>query len=129
MGEVLRRLLAVVVIAGIVTLYGCASSKPSGKYSSKNNQPGAAVALKVEGVIGAVYLSENGDRLTASFNTKTNSVTITLPSGNKTILPRALSGSGARYSNERETFWEHQGVATYWVGEKKVFQGKVAESK
>lgn len=129
MEMVLRRLAAVVVIAGILTLCGCASSKPSRKSSSKNNQPGAAVALKDESVIRAVYISEQGKRLKASFDNRAKSVTITLPSGNNTTLPRAISGSGARYSNGRETFWEHHGEATYWVGEKKAFQGKVVEPK
>ena len=129
MGAVLRRLAVVVVIAGVFTLCGCVSSKPSGKASSKNNQPGASVPLKVNGVITAIYISEQGARLKASFDTKANTVTITLPSGNETTLPRAISGSGARYSNDRETFWEHHGEASYWIGEKRVFQGKVEESK
>ncbi|MBW2206432.1 MAG: MliC family protein [Deltaproteobacteria bacterium] len=129
MGEVLRRLAVVVVIAGVFTLSGCVSSKPSGKSSSINNQPGAVGALKDESVIRAIFISEQGARLKASFDTKANTVTITLPSGNETTLPRAISGSGARYSNERETFWEHHGEASYWIGGKRVFQGKVEESK
>ena len=129
MGKVLRRLAVLVVIAGVFTLCGCVSSKPSGKSSSKNSQPGASVPLKVNGVIKAIYISQEGARLEASFDTKANTMAITLPSGRSITLPRAISGSGARYSNERETFWEHHGEASYWIGEKRVFQGKVEESK
>lgn len=127
MGEVLRRLAVVVVMAGVFTLCGCVSPKPSGKASSKDSQPGASVP--VNDVIKAIYISPKGARLKASFDTKANTVAITLPSGRSITLPRAISGSGARYSNDRETFWEHHGEASYWIGEKRMFQGKVQESK
>ena len=129
MGEVLRRLAVVVVVAGVLILCGCESSKTSGKSFSKNTQPGAAVALKDNSVRGAIYISGKGARLIAFFDTKADTVTITLPSGRDITLPRAISGSGARYSNDHETFWEHHGEASYWIGEKRVFQGKVEQSK
>lgn len=75
--------------------------------------------------ITAIYLSGKGETLTAMFDTADRSVEITLPDGKKIRLPVAVSGSGARYSNGNEVFWEHQGVGSYWVGGHLVFQGKI----
>ena len=38
---------------------------------------------------------------------------------------QAISGSGARYTNATGTFWEHQGEATYSVGDNIIFVGRV----
>jgi membrane-bound inhibitor of C-type lysozyme len=74
--------------------------------------------------ITALYLSEKGETLTALFDTADRSVEVTLPDGEKIRLPVAVSGSGARYSNGHEVFWEHQGVGSYWVGGRLVFRGR-----
>lgn len=119
MGEVLRRMIMVLLAFVAFILLGCVSSDTSG----------ASAPLKVNGVKKASYVSEKGSRLEASFDTTANTVTILLPSGKKITLPRALSGSGARYSNGDETFWEHHGFASYWIGATRIFHGKVEEPK
>ena len=73
----------------------------------------------------AVYISERGSRLTACFNKNSHTVTVLLPNGREVTLPLAVSASGARYSNDRETFWEHHGEASYWINKKLAFRGKV----
>lgn len=76
--------------------------------------------------IRACYFSEKGETLTAVFDTADRSVEIVFKGG-KIRLPVAVSGSGARYSNGNEVFWEHQGVGSYWVGDRLVFQGKIKD--
>jgi len=75
--------------------------------------------------VKAVYVSEKGERLSASFDRVSRTVTVSLPKDRVVTLPLALSASGARYSNGRETFWEHQGEASFRIDEKPVFQGKI----
>jgi membrane-bound inhibitor of C-type lysozyme len=75
----------------------------------------------------AVYRSATGETMTAQFDTGTDTAEIRLPNGRRVILPRARSGSGARYSDGKETFWEHQGEGSYWTGEALIFQGRVQE--
>lgn len=69
------------------------------------------------------YVSVKGEVLTASFDTNSNHVHVTLPDNQAISLPISISGSGARYSNAFETFWEHQGKATYSKGGKVIFEG------
>jgi len=73
----------------------------------------------------AVYNSDRGTRLKAYFDKTSHTVTVSLTSGREVTLPLAVSASGARYSNDRETFWEHHGEASYWINEELVFRGKV----
>lgn len=40
-----------------------------------------------------------------------DAVLIDLPNGTSVTLPIAMSGSGARYTNNTVTYWEHQGTA------------------
>lgn len=72
----------------------------------------------------AVYVSEQGQRLTARFDIPGKKVRLVLPGGKTLTLPVAMSGSGARYSNGAQTFWEHQGSAIYEEGETLLFEGK-----
>jgi len=72
----------------------------------------------------AVYVSEQGQRLTARFDIPGNTVRLVLPGGKRLTLPVAMSGSGARYSNGAQTFWEHQGSAIYEEGGRLLFEGK-----
>jgi len=82
----------------------------------------AAFASETRSV--AVYVSERGQRLTACFDIPGKTVRLALPGGGSVTLPVALSGSGARYSNGPQTFWEHQGSATYEEGGRLLFEGK-----
>ena len=72
----------------------------------------------------ARYRSGDGKLLKAVFDLKQNQVLLTLPDGRKLTLPAAMSGSGARYSNGAESFWEHQGVGRYFKGDLLLFEGR-----
>lgn len=73
--------------------------------------------------VAAAYRAGDGARLEACFDLDRNTVTVGLADGSRVVLPAALSGSGARYSDGARTFWEHQGVGRYFVGEKLLFEG------
>ena len=76
--------------------------------------------------VAAGYTAADGKQLEACFDLAGNKVTLRLPDTAVVTLPSAMSASGARYSNGSLTFWEHQGVGRYFVGEKLVFEGKPA---
>lgn len=71
----------------------------------------------------ASYRSSRGEVLKAAFDLNLHQVTVTLPGGRGVTLPSAPSGSGARYSNGTETFWEHQGVGRFFKGDTVLFEG------
>jgi membrane-bound inhibitor of C-type lysozyme len=75
-------------------------------------------------ILTAVYVSEKGETLTATFDTRKDTVTVTMPGGRSLKLPGALSASGARYSDGRDVFWEHHGEGTLWINDAVVFRGK-----
>jgi len=77
--------------------------------------------------LSAVYVAADGKRLSAVFDTGAKTVTVTLPTGRKVTLPQAMSGSGARYTNGKETFWDHHGEGSFWEGEKLIFQGQAQD--
>jgi hypothetical protein len=123
----------VILALVLVTLAAC-STRP-GAEPSKNAPPPAPVVAAAPpagaespGVLPpVVYVSDSGAHLTAVFDNTTGTVRVTLPDGRQVTLPRAVSGSGARYSDGQETFWEHHGEGTYTVEEKVVFQGKAVD--
>jgi membrane-bound inhibitor of C-type lysozyme len=61
--------------------------------------------------------------LKAFFDLNLHLVRVTLPNGRIVTLPAAMLGSGARYSNGTETFWEHQGTGRFFKGETLLFEG------
>ncbi len=74
--------------------------------------------------IRAVYRSPEGETLEVLFNTRLRTATVEL-SGERTLrLPQVISASGARYSDGENTFWEHQGEGSFWVGGELLFSGK-----
>ena len=61
------------------------------------------------------YKSQDGKRFTARYCSLSdgtlNFVKITMPDGKKYTLPQIISGSGVRYTDEREiVWWTHQGT-------------------
>jgi membrane-bound inhibitor of C-type lysozyme len=62
--------------------------------------------------------------LTASYDRQTDSVIPGLADGSTARLSRVISGSGARYADDSMIFWEHQGEASLWSGEKLIFKGR-----
>ena len=76
--------------------------------------------------VGATYRSDSGKQLNACFDLNRNTVTVVLADGSRVVLPAAVSGSGARYSDGKRTFWEHKGIGRYFVGETVLFEGGAA---
>jgi len=73
----------------------------------------------------AVFRSADGKTLAATFDLEQDQVTVTLPDGRVVTLPSAPSASGARYGNDDEIFWEHQGTARFFTGDTVIFEGMV----
>ena len=95
-------------------------------YEGNGGYAKTADTCPVRAASRATYVSEDGESLTARFDNKAHTVAVNLPDGKIIILPQVLSGSGVRYSNNRETFWEHHREASYWIGEELIFRGKAA---
>ncbi len=74
----------------------------------------------------ATFVSSAGEELTASYDMQADTVKVRFRDGSTAVLPRALSGSGARYADDRMVFWEHQGTVSVWIDEKLIFQGAAA---
>jgi len=72
----------------------------------------------------ASYLSVSGTTIHATYYTD-KTVKLKFSDNNSLILPIAVSGSGARYANDRYQWWEHQGEATYSIDGKVVFVGNI----
>ena len=73
--------------------------------------------------VAARYVAANGKQLSACYDLEQQTVRIVLDNGSRVVLPAALSGSGARYSDGTRTFWEHQGVGRYLVNDALQFEG------
>lgn len=70
--------------------------------------PQAATESAVsEEVIKAIFYCADGKSIDAEFDNANNQVNLTLSDGRVWTLPRAISGSGARYANtdESQVFW------------------------
>lgn len=87
--------------------------------------PLSAATLPCSGTqqVPATYAAAGGEQLQACFDLVRKNVTVGLADGSRVVLPVAVSGSGARYSDGTRTFWEHQGIGRYFVGEKLLFEG------
>ncbi len=85
---------------------------------------GVCYAKNSESAVAAVFISSQGERLTARFDTGSKMVTLELSDGTIITLPVAVSASGSRYSDGKTTFWEHQGGVTLYSGEMLLFEGK-----
>ncbi len=71
-----------------------------------------------------IYVSEMGDGLMAAHNPTNQTVMVIFSDRRAFTFHQAISASGVRYTNETSVFWEHQGEATYSVGNKIIFTGK-----
>ena len=69
--------------------------------------------------------AEKGEAVTASYDIQGGTVQVILRDKSQVKFYQAISGSGARYTNATGTFWEHQGEATYSVGDNIIFVGRV----
>jgi len=127
-GVPMRLILANAMLALVLALAACtpAPVPPATEEQAAADQPFSDVApdqVRIE----ARYVSATGERLVAVFDNTADTVTVTLPGGRTVTLPRAVSGSGARYSDGNDTFWDHHGEGTFTTGETIVFQGKAEE--
>ena len=73
------------------------------------------IALTVEIGPPVTYESANGDRFVARYGSLSDGsldfVKLKMPNGREYTLPQAVSGSGARYTDDREiVWWEHRGT-------------------
>lgn len=97
----------------------------------KDVAPVKTVNLKITvlpaetGIAVATYRSASKKSVTAFFDTAKKQVTVILPEGRTVTLTEAMSASGARYANDSESFWEHQGTGRFFTGETVVFEGAV----
>jgi membrane-bound inhibitor of C-type lysozyme len=84
----------------ILSLSSCDTGKNDSGLSVKMSPP-------------VYYQSKNGDRFVAQYGSLSDGslhfVKIKMPDGREYTLPQAISGSGSRYTDERElVWWEHQ---------------------
>jgi len=86
-----------------------------------------AESIDLANKITVTYLSDDHNKLIVKFDVANDSVEVTLPDGRQVNLPRGISASGVRYTDEKETFWEHHGEGSYWVGDELIFRGKAKE--
>jgi len=124
----MRLISATVFLIVALGLAACtpAPAPPAAEEKATADDPFSDVApdqVRIE----ARYVSATGERLVAVFDNAADTVTVTLPGGRTVTLPRAVSGSGARYSDGTDTFWDHHGEGTFTTGETTVFQGKAEE--
>ena len=70
-----------------------------------------------------VFVAPGGQILVLAYDLKADWVLLWLDDGRFFRLPRALSASGARYSDGDHTFWEHQGSASVEIDGQVVFEG------
>ena len=71
--------------------------------------------LKVKMGLPVYYESENGDRFVARYGSLSDGslyfVKVKMPDGQEYTLPQVISGSGVRYTDERDlVWWTHQGT-------------------
>lgn len=80
--------------------------------------------------VSATY-SDGKSEVMANFDNDADTVTFSHPSLGAVTLPRALSGSGARYANGDETlvFWEHQGELTITKDDEVIFKGNKEDNQ
>lgn len=69
------------------------------------------------------FLSPGGEKLALVYDLKADWALLWLDDGSFFRLPRALSASGARYSDGTHTFWEHQGSGVVDMDGQVIFEG------
>ena len=84
----------------VVLLFGCA-------------QKHTTVELSVRGGNKITYINENGDHITAKYYSLSDSslefVKVTMPGSKEYTLPRVISASGVRYTDDFELVWWTKG--------------------
>lgn len=78
-------------------------------------QTGPQSGLTVDMSAPVTYVNENGDHFVAQYGSLSDGslhfVRVKMPDGQEHTLPQVVSGSGVRYTDERElVWWTHQGT-------------------
>lgn len=102
----------------------CLSAEAAALPGAAAPETAPAASPAVVAMPEAVYVSSQAQRLAARFDIPGKTVRLTLPDGRTLSLPLAVSGSGARYSNGAQTFWEHQGCAIFEERGVLLFEGR-----
>jgi len=97
-----RRVVLVISVLAALLLAGCAKT-------SQEKEPTVRIGPAVH------YTSPNGDRFVARYGSLSDKslsfVKVQMPDGREFTLPQVMSGSGVRYTDERElVWWTHQGT-------------------
>ena len=92
------------ISALLVFLWSCAG---------KPHQSETALTVNIEPLV--TYESADGDQFEARYGSLSDGslhfIKLKMPDGQEYTLPQAVSGSGARYTDDREiVWWEHRGT-------------------
>ena len=123
------RLAADCLSAEAATPAASLNASPVAAPGAAASETAPAAAAAVVAMPEAVYVSTQGQRLAARFDIPAKTVRLVLPDGRTLTLPLAVSGSGARYSNGAQTFWEHQGGAIFEERGALLFEGREAPAR
>lgn len=85
-------------------LYGCSGTKDRQEITVRGGEP-------------VTYVSDSGDRIVARYYSLSDKslefVKVTLPGGREFTLPRVLSASGVRYTDDMEIVWWTKGNTAF----------------
>jgi membrane-bound inhibitor of C-type lysozyme len=97
----MKRILALACVLGL------AACSPQGQPAKADAKPAEAAATDAEVF---TYVCASGKTFSVTYDEGFTTATVKADSGTYK-LPAAISGSGARYSDGKIEFWEHQGEA------------------
>ena len=132
MSPVLHIRLALMAFA-LLSVVGCASMQHDqvssfGAEADENGSGGTASSdSNATQHNNALYVSLQGEMLTAIYREDFDAVEVHLPDGRVSRLPRAFSRSGARYSDGRETFWAFNNEGAFWFVNERIFHGSLVQ--
>lgn len=95
----MKRKMAICIVGALAWVCGCAIIS----HEKLTIRSGAHI----------IYQCDNGDRVTVRYYSLSDGsldfVKVVTPDGKEYTLPRAISASGARYTNDREFVWWNKG--------------------
>ncbi len=113
----LRKITTIIILTLLIIgagFYFCAHTKHHKTSTTQTTQTTQSM-LTVNLQPPVLYVNKQGKSFEAIYGSLSDNslqfVKITTPDGKKYTLPQVLSGSGARYTDDREiVWWEHHGV-------------------
>ncbi len=78
---------------------------------------------EIEERMGIAFECQDGTVFRAQYSEDAEAVTLYMHGRPQLKLKRSRSGSGARYADNRNEFWEHQGEAKVTLGDGTVWEG------